>query len=61
MEAPKGSEWARVKAQTLKPEPRSPETLLGGSRVVISGVIISPLVWVISIVTLLTTPFKKYP
>ena len=32
-----------------------PETLLGGSWVVISGVI-SPLIWLIKTVTLLTTP-----
>ena len=32
-----------------------PQTLLGGSWVVISGVI-SPLIWVINIVTLLITP-----
>ena len=35
-----------------------PEALLGGSWVVISGVIsISPLVWVVSIVTLLIYPY----
>ena len=33
----------------------SPQTLLGGSWVVISGVI-SPLIWVVSIATLLITP-----
>ena len=34
--------------------------VLGGSQVVISGVI-SPLKWVITIVTLLITPTYKYP
>ena len=39
-----------------KVEPRCPDALLGGSWVVISRVI-SPLSWVISIVTLIITPF----
>ena len=40
--------------------PRVLLTLLGGSGVVISGVI-CPLIWVITIVTLLTTPLITTP
>ena len=42
-------------SQALNPELCKPWTLLGGSWVVISGVI-SPLIWAITIVTLLISP-----
>ena len=52
-----GANWAQVpKPRKTGPWLWSNLLLLGGSWVVISRVIIAPLIWAITIVTLLITP-----